>query len=318
MTREGMGRRLAIAAAVVGLTLAAGAALAVKPDRSVAELSPRWAPPPSTFRTIDGLPVHLRDEGSRDDSIPLLLLHGTSASLHTWEGWSAALRGSRRVISADLPGFGLTGPDAANDYRIERYTRFVVALLDSLGVARADVAGNSLGGEIAWETAARHPDRVRKLVLVDPAGFKFTSTSVPLGFRLARIPSLSWIFTRILPYGVVKSSVRDVYGDPARVTDSLVQRYYELTLRTGNRTVLPHRFAQSAPGADTARLTAITAPTLILWGGRDRLIPPSDAARFQRMMPRAELILYPELGHVPHEEDPVRTVRDVMEFLRAP
>jgi pimeloyl-ACP methyl ester carboxylesterase len=270
------------------------------------------------LRPVDGVTAHLRDEGPRNDSVPVLLLHGTSASLHTWEGWSAALRSTRRVISVDLPGFGLTGPDPLNDYRIERYTRFVVALLDSLGVRRADVAGNSLGGEIAWETAARAPDRVRKLVLVDPAGFKFTSESVPLGFRLARTPSLSWLFTRILPRGVVESSVRSVYGDPEKVTDALVDRYYQLTLRTGNRTVLAHRFAQTAPGADTARLASITAPTLILWGGRDQLIPPSDAARFQRLLPRATLIMYPELGHVPHEEDAARTVRDVLAFLRAP
>ena len=306
------------AAFIVAVLLMLAYSAVAAPDSTVATLTPRWAPAPSVFRPVDGVTAHLRDEGPRNDSVPVLLLHGTSASLHTWEGWSAALRSTRRVISVDLPGFGLTGPDSLNDYRIERYTRFVVALLDSLGVRRADFAGNSLGGEIAWETAARAPDRVRKLVLVDPAGFKFTSESVPLGFRLARTPSLSWLFTRILPRGVVESSVRSVYGDPDKVTDALVDRYYQLTLRTGNRTVLAHRFAQTAPGADTARLASITAPTLILWGGRDQLIPPSDAARFQRLLPRATLIMYPELGHVPHEEDAARTVRDVLAFLRAP
>lgn len=312
-----LARWLTAAFLVAVLLMLAYSAVAA-PDITVAALTPRWAPAPSVFRPVDGVTAHLRDEGPRNDSVPVLLLHGTSASLHTWEGWSAALRSTRRVISVDLPGFGLTGPDPLNDYRIERYTRFVVALLDSLGVRRADFAGNSLGGEIAWETAARAPDRVRKLVLVDPAGFKFTSESVPLGFRLARTPSLSWLFARILPRGVVESSVRSVYGDPDKVTDALVDRYYQLTLRTGNRTVLAHRFAQTAPGADTARLASITAPTLILWGGRDQLIPPSDAARFQRLLPRATLIMYPELGHVPHEEDAARTVRDVLAFLRAP
>jgi pimeloyl-ACP methyl ester carboxylesterase len=187
-----------------------------------------------------------------------------------------------------------------------------------LQVERVDLAGNSLGGEIAWEFAARHPARVRRLVLVDPAGFPFTSTSVPLGFRLARQPALSWITTRMLPRSVVESSVRDVYGDTTRVTDSLVDRYYELALREGNRRALPLRFAQSAPGADTAMLAMITAPTLMLWGGKDRLIPPSTAARFQRLMPNAELIVYPDLGHVPHEEDAGRTVRDVAAFLARP
>jgi pimeloyl-ACP methyl ester carboxylesterase len=302
--------------ALAGAFALAVAALAIRaPDRSVAELSTRWAPSPSVFRPVDGLQAHYRDEGLAADSVPVLLLHGTSASLHTWEGWSAALRGSRRVISVDLPGFGLTGPDSASDYRMTRYTRFVVALLDSLRIERADIAGNSLGGEIAWEVAAAYPTRVRKLVLVDPAGFPLASTSVPIGFRMARTPSLSWIFTRILPRNVVESSVKNVYGDPSRVTPDLVTRYYELTLREGNRAALPARFAQMAPGADTARLAAITAPTLLLWGGRDQLIPPSTAARFQRLLPNAQLVIYPELGHVPHEEDAARTVADVMAFL---
>jgi pimeloyl-ACP methyl ester carboxylesterase len=285
------------------------------PDKSVAELAALWAPPPSVFRPVDGLQVHLRDEGLKADSVPVLLLHGTSSSLHTWEGWSSTLRGTRRVISVDLPGFGLTGPDPRDDYRMERYTRFVTALLDSLRVTRVDIAGNSLGGEIAWNVAARHPTRVRKLVLVDPSGFAFTSTSVPIGFRLARTPSLSWLFTRILPRSVVESSVKNVYGNPALVTDTLVTRYYDLALRAGNRAAVQARFAQSAPGADTALIARITAPTLMLWGGRDKLIPPSEAARFQRVLPMAQLVMYPELGHVPQEEDPRRTVADVLGFL---
>lgn len=288
------------------------------PDLPVESLRTRWAPPPSQFRAIDGLTVHLRDEGVATDNVPVLLLHGTSASLHTWEGWSEAMRPSRRVLTMDLPGFGLTGPDPRDDYRMERYTRFVVALMDSLRVRRVDLAGNSLGGEIAWHVAAQHPDRVRKLVLVDPAGLPFTSLSVPIGFRLARDPRLSWLMTRILPRRVVTSSVRDVYGDTSRVSDALVDRYYDLTRRAGNRAALPARFAQSRPGADTMLLARITSPTLILWGAQDRLIPPATAARFLQLLPGAQLVLYPELGHVPHEEDPRRTATDVLAFLRAP
>jgi len=288
------------------------------PDRPVEALRARWAPPPSQFRSIDGQVVHLRDEGPATDSVPIVLLHGTSASLHTWEGWSAVLRGSRRVVSIDLPGFGLTGPDASNDYRIARYTRFVIAVMDSLGIARADLAGNSLGGEIAWHVAAEHGARVRRLVLIDPAGFPLAAESMPIAFRMARTPVLSWFIARTLPRGVVTSSVRDVYGDPARVNDALVDRYFELTLRTGNRAALPARFAQMAPGADTLLLTRITAPTLIQWGARDRLIPPAFAARFQRLLPQAEVQVYPGLGHVPHEEDAARTAADALAFLSAP
>ncbi len=313
-----MRRSMLVAAAL--LTLAVGAAgwWLHAPDLPVDALRARWAPPPSQWRAVDGLTAHVRDEGVATDSVPVLLLHGTSASLHTWEGWSAVLRPTRRVISVDLPGFGLTGPDPRADYRVERYTRFVVALMDSLHVARVDLVGNSLGGEIAWHVAARHPARVHRLVLIDPAGFPVASQSVPLGFRLARDRRFSWLMTRILPRRVVTASVRDVYGDTTRVTDALVDRYLALTRRAGNRAALPARFAQSRPGADTMLLTRVISPTLILWGARDRLIPPATAARFQHLLPGAQVLLYPGLGHVPHEEDATRTATDALAFLTSP
>jgi pimeloyl-ACP methyl ester carboxylesterase len=304
---------------IIGLTPLALLLLALTavwaPDKPVAALAGRWAQPPSQFITLGGMQVHLRDEGPRTDSIPIVLLHGTSASLHTWDGWALALRGDHRVIRMDLPGFGLTGPSASNDYSIEAYVRFTLRLLDTLGVRRFSIAGNSLGGEIAWHLAAAAPDRVSRLVLVDAAGYPVSSTSVPIGFRVARTPWLSWMMTRILPRAVVRSSVRNVYGDPALVTDSLVDRYYELALRTGNRASLPLRFAQSRLGADTLHLRDLHLPTLVLWGDRDRLIPPENAARFGRDISGSRVIIYRGLGHVPQEEDPARTAADVRAFL---
>jgi pimeloyl-ACP methyl ester carboxylesterase len=209
----------------------------------------------------------------------------------------------------------LTGPSPDGDYTIEAYVRFTLQLLDALGVRRFSLAGNSLGGEIAWHVAAAAPERVSRLVLVDAAGYPFSSTSVPIGFRMARTPWMSWIMTRVLPRAVVRSSVRDVYGDPDRVTDSLVDRYYDLTRRAGNRASLPMRFAQSHPGADTMLLRDLRLPTLVLWGDRDRLIPPESAARFGRDIQGSRVIIYRGLGHVPQEEDPLRTVADVRAFL---
>src|SRR5216684_7457768 len=101
-------------------------------DQSVESLQARWAPAPSKFVTIDGVSVHLRDEGPGNDPHPIVLIHGTSSSLHTWEGWVAALKGQHRVVSFDLPGAGLTGPFPDDDYRIEHYTRFMEDFLDQL------------------------------------------------------------------------------------------------------------------------------------------------------------------------------------------
>ena len=147
------------------------------PDRPVDALKARWAAPPSYFLALQGMQVHVRDEGPRDDPTPIVLIHGTSASLHTWDGWAEALRSQRRVIRFDLPGFGLTGPNAADDYSMAVYVQWLGALLDRLGVQRAVLAGNSLGGEVAWATAHAMPERVDKLILVDAAGYAFASES---------------------------------------------------------------------------------------------------------------------------------------------
>jgi pimeloyl-ACP methyl ester carboxylesterase len=312
-------RRLVKAAAWIAaaVLLAAGAALALTwaPDRTVGDLRARWAQPPSRFIEVEGLQVHVRDEGPRDDPSPVVLLHGTSASLHTWDGWVLALKAQRRVIRFDLPGFGLTGPFPDGDYRPAHYLRFMSALLDRLGVARCVLAGNSFGGQVAWLTALAEPGRIEKLILVDSAGYPLQSAAVPIGFRIARIPILNQAMRYALPRGLVEASVRSVYGDPAKVTASLVDRYYEIALREGNREALVRRFAQFPSGPDAGRIAQLKMPALIIWGGRDRLIPPGDAARFHRDIAGSELAIFPGLGHVPHEEDPESTAAAVRKFL---
>ena len=293
--------------------------LARAPDRQVETLVARWAPAPSDFVEVKGQMVHLRDEGPRDDQAPIVLIHGTSASLHTWEGWVAALKTQRRVISFDLPGFGLTGPFtgeyARDDYRGDTLARFTLDLLDQLHVQRAVLAGNSLGGEVAWRVASLAPARVDKLVLVDSAGYDFVPEDMPVGFRIARLPVVSALSEWFLPRGMVEASVQNVYGEPAKVTSALVDRYFELTLREGNRHALRMRMQQLDMGQDSPRIATLKLPTLIIWGGRDHLIPPPNGQRFAHDIGGSRLVVFPELGHVPHEEDPARTVAVVKDFL---
>jgi pimeloyl-ACP methyl ester carboxylesterase len=289
-----------------------------EPDRSVESLTSKWAPPPSQFIALDGMQVHLRDEGPRDDPEPILLLHGTSASLHTWDGWADELARNRRVIRVDLPGFGLTGPDPASRYEIEAYVRFVILLMDERQLQRVVLAGNSLGGHIAWKTARDHPERVSRLILVDAAGYAFEPESIPIGFRLARNPLFAPLLTRILPRGTVEASLRDVYGDPARVDDALVDRYFELTLRAGNRLAVAERFRQMKSGEHEDQVGDVRQPTLVLWGAKDRLIPVKFGERFARELPDARLVVFDGLGHVPHEEAPAATVEAARGFLAEP
>ncbi len=119
-----------------------------------------------------------------------------------------------------------------------------------------------------------------------------------------------------LPHSMIESSVRNVYGDPTKVTPELIDRYYELTLRAGNRGALRERFAQSPSGEFTAQIASIKQPTLIIWGGQDRLIPPDNADKFQKDIVGSRLAMFDALGHVPHEEDPAATVSAVQAFLK--
>lgn len=193
------------------------------PDRPVSDLQARWAPPPSVFVKVTGINVHWRDEGRLDDKEPIVLLHGTSSSLHSWEDWTQALKDQRRVIRFDLPGFGLIGP-----------------------------------------------------------------------------------------------SVKNVYGDPREVTEQIIDRYYAITLREDNRRALVEHFKQAPPGKMAHRIVEVTVPTLLLWGGRDRLILPVLAERFHHDIDGRKLEIFEDLGHVPQEEDPARTVAVVKQFLRPP
>ena len=288
------------------------------PEKSVAELQARWAPPPSTFVEVAGLQVHVRDEGPREDASPIVLLHGTGSSLHAWEGWAQALKARRRVIRYDLAGFGLTGPSPDGIYSLDNDVHLLLAMLDKLGVARCVLGGNSLGGAIAWRTALAHPARVEKLILVDAGGYPPHASSIPLGFRLARLarlPLLAALLEHILPRALVEQGFRNVYGDPSKVTKEQVDRSVELTQRAGNRRALLARARQRRTGILAERIPELKVPTLILWGGRDRLIPPDDAERFRREIAGSTLVMFEDLGHAPEEEDPARTVGAVKQFL---
>jgi pimeloyl-ACP methyl ester carboxylesterase len=308
----------ALALKLVGVLLVLTAVamwLTRAPDWPVEALVARWAPPPSDFIEVQGQLVHLRDVGPRDDPEPLVLVHGTSSSLHTWEGWVKALAPQHRVITFDLPGFGLTGPSAEADYRGDTYARFVLALMDQLRVQRFAIGGNSLGGEVAWRTAWLAPQRVTRLILVDAAGPPFKSDAVPIGFLLARTPVINRLGEFMLPRALVVASLHNVYGDPSKVDAALVDRHYELALREGNRRALAQRMQQVQRGEHAERIGELKLPTLILWGGRDRLIPPSVARQFHGLIPGSQLVVFDDLGHVPHEEDPARTVAAVQRFL---
>jgi pimeloyl-ACP methyl ester carboxylesterase len=284
-------------------------------DRSVADLTPKYAGGASEFVQLMDMDVHYRDEGNPQDSLPIVLIHGTGSSLHTFDAWTNNLKGNKRVVRMDLPGFGLTGPFPDREYTIDQYVKFVAAFLAARGIHHCILAGNSLGGQIAWNFTLRHPEMVRKLILIDAAGYPKKSTSVPLAFRVAQMPVLNKILTFITPRFVVKSSVRNVYADESKITNELVDRYFYLSLRAGNRQALIDRMQTPYDTNQIREIKNIRQPTLILWGAEDGLIPTESAFRFQQDLPNDSLVILKNSGHVPMEENPEESLEAILHFI---
>ncbi|HET6149722.1 MAG TPA: alpha/beta hydrolase [Polyangia bacterium] len=311
-SRPSRWRRWALLSALLILALVvAGIFSQLRADLPLEVVRARWATGSSRFAEVDGMQVHYRDEGS---GATILLLHGTSASLHTWDGWTSELARRYRVVRLDLPAFGLTGPSPARDYSIAAYVTFLDHAIARLGLASFAVAGNSLGGDIAWHYALAHPDKVRALILVDAAGYPLERGPAPIAFRIARWPLLPRLLTLLDPRVLVEDGLRRCYGDPARIRPGVVDRYLDLTLRPGNRVAFLDRMRTPAID-DSALIKTIARPTLILWGARDRVIDAISAPRFARDIAGSQLVVYDDLGHIPMEEDPTRTVRDAEAFL---
>jgi pimeloyl-ACP methyl ester carboxylesterase len=300
---------------LISVALFALAALLWTPDKSRDALEAEYAKPPSTFVTVAGLRLHLRDTG--DKSAPaLILLHGFGSSLHTWDGWSAQLQKQYRVVRIDLPGAGLTGPDtssATGDYSDARSFVVLQALMDQLGVVKASFIGNSVGGRIAWGFAAKHPDLVSKLVLVAPDGF--ASPGFEYG-KAPNVPAVLGLMRYTLPKALLKKNLEPAYGDAKNLSDEIVNRYYDMMLVPGARDAMLERMRQIMLSDPTPALKTITAPTLLLWGSKDAMIPMSNAQDYLRALPKSRLVSLDGVGHVPHEESPAISLLAVEAFLR--
>jgi pimeloyl-ACP methyl ester carboxylesterase len=287
------------------------------PDRDRAQLEAVYAGPASEFVDVLGLRLHLRDSApaAAPGAPTLLLLHGFGSSLHTWEPWAQALAATHRVIRIDLPGSGLTGADPSGDYSDERGVALITALLDQRGVARATLVGHSMGGRLAWRYAAAQPQRVQRLVLMAPDGFASP------GFEYGKAPEVGVVVKLMqvaLPKAVLRWSLQPAYADPAVATDALVTRYHDLMLAPQVRRALIARMQQLVLQDPVPMLRQITAPTLLLWGEQDRMIPLANAQDYLRALPQARLVVLPAVGHVPHEEAVVAGLAAVQAFLVEP
>jgi pimeloyl-ACP methyl ester carboxylesterase len=283
------------------------------PDKSRREVEAKYLGARSDLLQIAGMQLHVRDSG-REDAATLILLHGFGSSLHTWEPWDRELSSDYRVICFDMPGAGLSGPDPNGDYSDMRSMQVLTALMDHFGIAKASLIGNSMGGKIAWKFAAAFQARVEKLVLISPDGF--ASPGEEYGKRQA-VPSMVKLMRYALPKRLLKMNLDPAYGDPAKLTDEIVTRYHDLLLGPGNRDAMIARMEQTELVKPEPLLRSIRAPTLLLWGQKDAMIPLTNANDYVNTLPNSTLVVLPGLGHLPQEEAPETSLAPVKEFLAA-
>jgi pimeloyl-ACP methyl ester carboxylesterase len=302
---------LIVAAGLLLVVLIGAGVWLYAPDKPRAALEAKYAAPPSRFLQAAGVRLHLRDTGPRD-APAVVLLHGFGASLHTWEAWAERLSAAFRVIRLDLPGFGLTGPDPTGDYTDARTVQVLSALMDELGVRRASVVGSSMGGRIAWFFAAAEPDRVDRLVLIAPDGFAGPGREYG---KTPEVPFVAKLLPYVLPDRLLRPMLARAYGDPGVLTEEVFARYRDMLLAPGVRRAILARIGQSVLPEPGPLLRRVRAPTLLVWGEKDALVPLSNAADYAEALPDSALVSFPELGHVPHEEAPARSLEPVRAFL---
>lgn len=307
------GGRLLLALAGAVVLYAAWAAWAWR-DLPAAELDARYGGAQVAAASVDGVSIRYRLDGPVDRSRPVVvLIHSHYLDMGMWDAWLAELAPSFTVLRYDLTGHGLTGPDPAGVYSVDRDVALLSGLLQHLGIGPVALVGSSLGGNIAFTFAARQPERVRALVLVNSGGLKRAQ------HRSGKdLPRFAGPLLRLVPPAALRRFLRWMAGDDTVVTAALEQRFTDLWRRAGNREAEFERLRQFDAGEPEPLLAAITAPVLVLWGEANPQLPVELAAQFEQKLvssPRVVRKTYPGAGHLLPLERPRESAADARAFL---
>lgn len=318
------------------IALVAAAFWLLETDRPAAEIDAKYSNAESEFLVLpDQTRVHYRDQGQAD-GLPVVLIHGSNASLHTWELWVRELAPHYRMVTVDMPGHGLTGRTPADDYSSAAFVATLKSLVQHLNLPPFVLGGNSMGGGVSWRYALSHPDDVRGLLLLNASGPRAwrrqppavtpaidsaaasaqPASDPPLAFSLLRQPWFAAIGRYVDPYYLTVQGLRSAHYDTSLVTEALISRYYDLSLRAGTRAATLRRFGTDRPDAPVD-LQALQLPVLVQWGKYDAVIPAVVGQRFKDALPDAQLIVYDNVGHIPMEEIPRRSAADAHAFIQA-
>ncbi len=281
-------------------------------DLNENDLVIKYSNPSSQLLEIEGDRLHIRDTGKPNGPV-IVFIHGFGASLHTWEDWSKDLEKDFRVIRFDLPGFGLSGPDQKGDYSDDRSNQIILGLLDILQIKKINIVGNSIGGRMAWYFTANYPERVEKLVLISPDGFESPGMDYN---KPPEIPIYMNMIKYVFPKFLFRENLEFAYFNKSVLSDQLFERYYELAIYPGNRQAMIDRMHQTVLKDPAPFLKRIYCPVLLLWGERDAMIPIQNAQDYLALMPQAQLEVMKNMGHLPQEEDPQRSLPYLVHFLK--
>jgi pimeloyl-ACP methyl ester carboxylesterase len=241
------------------------------------------------------------------------LLHGFGSSLHTWDAWSGVLEKNHRVVRLDLAGFGLTGESPDHNYSDAADTERLSEFLNALGVSDCILLGHSMGGRIAWNFASTYPERIRRLVLMAPDGFPVSGQK--LGEKPYDFGRLADLIQVVMPKFLVKKSLEPAFFNAKKVSDGLLNRYYDLLRAPTVRRAILDRMRQTVNSDPVARLHRITAPTLLLWGENDPMIPSSNSVDYQKALSHSQTVILPKASHLLQEENPQLGLARVLEFI---
>lgn len=282
------------------------------PDTDKSEMIAKYGGEQANFvQMADGANIHYRDQGPKDASA-IIMIHGMSSHLQTWEPLIEELGDNYRILSLDLPGFGLTGSNPTRQYGPEVYTEAVLTVMNTANIDRAVVIGNSMGGWTAWRMGLSHPERINGLVLLNPWGAPGEGNEKSnLAFKLMASPIGKALMPHFTPRSIVKQSVLQTVERDDIVTPEMVDRYYELTRFPGNRQASLDAMEASDDLSAWENIHKLKMPVLILWGREDQLIDVSRSEQFADALGTDKIVIYEGVGHLPMEEVPADVARDI-------
>lgn len=266
----------------------------------------------SQFADVDGVRLHYQEKGA---GTPLVLIHGYTSSTYSWKDVFESLSQKFRVIAIDLKGFGFSEkPDG--DYTRRAQGELVARFLAQLKIEEAWLCGNSMGGETALNVALQNPDLVAGLILIDSEGVK-TNGGESLAPAYVRIPVVNRALTALAltSDNLVREGLEKSFYDDSKVTTERVSYYYRpLQTRNGQLAALRARTQAGALPVEQD-LNRINAPTLIIWGAEDTLIPLEAGRKINALIKNSKLIVIEKCGHLPQEEAPQRVVNEITDFI---